>query len=169
MDSTSELKGIVAHLYRNEADNSIYLQVIKYSDTYDTTLIYEYTEGRYRELYKTIWDKHWATVSLINGEVLFVLRTEIARIRDQQFQTVLNLGNTKFYENIWERNSKDIFIEMTDGLAHYNGTDIEYLFHHDQPNVGIFDAVLFQGDVFFLVHEYDTGLSLVYHGTFTKQ
>jgi len=37
--------------------------------------------------------------------------------------------NPNFYQRMWGRNSKDIFLLMTDGLAHYNGTDIEYLFY----------------------------------------
>ena len=53
---------------------------------------------------------------------------------------------------------------MTDGLAHYNGSNIEYLFHYNQPNVEIFGAQLFQNEVFFLINEYSTGLSLIYHG-----
>jgi hypothetical protein len=169
MVNTDGLKGIVEHLYKDEADNALYLQVIKYSNTYDTTFIYEYAQGKYTELYKTIWDKHWATISLINGEVFFVVRAEISKRVDNQFQTLLNLGNTNFYENIWGRSTKDIFIEMTDGLAHYDGTDIQYFFKYNHSSVGIFDGMLFENDVFFLVHEFDTGLSLIYHGKLKAQ
>ena len=141
-----------------------YIQIIKFSNTFDSTFIYEYNQGNYTKLYTTIWDKYWATVSLINNEVYFVLRTEIARRIDNQFKTVLKLDDTNFYENIWGRNSNDIFLEMTDGLAHYNGSNIEYLFHFNKPNTQIFGAALFKDDTFFLVHEFQTGLSLIYHG-----
>lgn len=57
---------------------------------------------------------------------------------------------------------------MTDGLAHYNGSDIEYLFNFTygqaKPWTQIYGAVLFEKEVFFLVDEPPTGLSLVYHG-----
>ncbi len=158
------LNGIVEHLYKNNMDNNIYMQVIKWSNTYDSTFIYEYNQGKFIQLYKTILSKNWANISLINGEVYFILNTKIARKAIGQFQTILDLGNTNFYYNIWGRNSKDIFLEMTDGLAHYNGSGIEYLFHYNQSNVSIFGAALFQNDVFFLVYEYTTGLSLIYHG-----
>jgi len=101
---------------------------------------------------------------LINNEVYFVLRTEIAKRVNNRFQTVLKLENTNFSNDIWGRNFNDIFLEMTDGLAHYNGNDIKYLFKYNQSNVSIFGAALFDKEVFFLVHEFTTSLSLIYHG-----
>ncbi len=164
MFNTAGLIGIVEHLYKNQTDNKIYLQVIKISNTYDSTAIYEYWGDQYTKLYNTQWDNHWASISLINNEVYFILKDEIDRRVNNQFQMVLNLGSTNFYENIWGRNLKDLFLEMENGLAHYNGSDIQYLFHYIQPNVSIFGAVLFENDVFFLVYEYTTRLSLIYHG-----
>jgi len=162
MLNTAGLNGIVEHLYKNGIDNKIYMQVIKFSNTYDTTFIYEYNQGNYTKLYSTIWDKYWATISLINNEVYFVLRTEIAKRVDNQFKTVLKLNNTKFYERIWGRNSNDIFLEMTDGLVHYNGSDMKYLFHFNKPRTHIWGAALFEKEVFFLVSE--PNLNLIYHG-----
>ena len=62
----------------------------------------------------------------------------------------------------------DIFIEMNDGLAHYNGTDIEYLFQFDKPYTAIFRAQLFENDVFFLIYESQTNLSIISHGILTE-
>ena len=54
---------------------------------------------------------------------------------------------------------------MTDGLAHYNGSDVVYLFYFNRtPRTQIYGAALFESDAFFLVYEANTGLSLVYHG-----
>ena len=64
---------------------------------------------------------------------------------------------------------KDIFLLMTVGLAHYNGNDLDYLFHftfaNATPWTQIYGAALFEKDVFFLVDEPPTNLTLIYHGT----
>lgn len=165
MLNTNGLKGIVEELYRNKPDNRIYLRVIKYSNTFDSTFIYEYNNpGKYTELYKTILSNQGAYLSLINGEVYFVLKTEIATRIGNRFQAILKLDGTNFSGGIWGRNLKDIFLTMTDGLAHYNGNDIKYLFHFDKPNTYTSGAVLFDKEVFFLVYEFQTSLSLIYHG-----
>lgn len=166
MINTDGIEGIVEQLYKSKNDQLIYLQVIKFSNTYDTTYIYQYNNsGIYAKLYTTRCDNYWANISLINGEVYFILRDKIAKRIDNQFQTVLTMGGTNFYKRIWGRTSKDIFLLMTDGLAHYNGTDIEYLFYFNiTPQTQIYGASLFEKDVFFLVNEARTGLSLIYHG-----
>ena len=84
---------------------------------------------------------------------------------NSKFTTVLYVDNANFYQRIWGRNSKDIFLLMTDGLAHYNGTDIEYLFYFNKiPRTQISGAALFEEEVFFTVYEALTGLKYIYHG-----
>jgi hypothetical protein len=169
MLNTKVLYGIVTRLYKNFPDNKIYLQVIGGQNSTDSTKIYEYVNGNYQKLYGNIWTKGLQSdISLINGEVHFILGNTIAKRRDNQFQTLIQVNHPNFYQRIWGRNSKDIFLLMTDGLAHYNGRDIEYLFHftfgQSTPWTQIYGAALFENEVFFLVDEPQTGLGLVYHG-----
>lgn len=169
MLNTKVLYGIVTRLYKNFPDNKIYLQVIGGQNLTDSTKIYEYIDGNYQKLYGNIWTKGLqADISLINSEVYFILGNEIAKRKNNQFQTILIVDNPNFYQRIWGRGSKDIFLLMTDGLAHFNGSDMQYLFHFTfgqaTPWTQIFGAALFEREVFFLVYEPPTGLSLVYHG-----
>ena len=90
---------------------------------------------------------------------------QIAILVNNQFKTILNVDNPSFYQRIRGRNSKDIFLLMTDGLAHYNGTDMKYLFYFNvTPRTQIYGAALFDNEVFFLVYEAQTHLNLIYHG-----
>ena len=164
---TDGLNGIVERLYSNKADQKIYLRTnrIGGSTSFDSTLIYEYSQGKFSKIYSSMWARGLqADISLINREVYFVLGSKISKRMDSQFQTVLEINNPNFYQHIWGKNSKDIFLLMTDGLVHYNGSDMEYLFHFNSPTTRIFEAVLFEKDVFFLVYEYETTVSLSYHG-----
>ncbi len=64
---------------------------------------------------------------------------------------VLQVDNPKFYQRMWGRSSNDIFLLMTDGLAHFNGSNIEYLFNFTYPDTEpctqIFGAALFDKGV----------------------
>ena len=166
MLNTEGLYGIVTDLYKNKPDNKIYLLVNGGTNFTDSTKIYELTQGKYKFLYGNIWTKGLqADISLINDEVIFIMGSQIARRVNNQFQNILNVSNPNFYQRIWGRNTKDIFMLMTDGLAHYNGNDVEYLFYFNRtPSTQIYGAALFEKDVFFLVYEAPSGLSLVYHG-----
>jgi len=169
MINTDGLYGIVEHLLKSTLDQKVYLQVVKWSNTYDSTFIYEYEQEKYFELYRNIRTKGLqADISLINNEVYFILGDEIdVRVNDQ-FQNVLKVDNLNFYQKIWGRDSNDIFLEMTDGLAHYNGTDVQYLFHLNGSPTLIFGSAIFGRDVFFLVYEYSTQLNLIYHGKLNR-
>ncbi|MCL4551746.1 MAG: hypothetical protein M1495_24625, partial [Bacteroidetes bacterium] len=165
MQNTDGLQGIVERFYKNKPDEKFYVQTYKIGGGQypDSTLIYEYIQGKYNKIYGSIWTQGLqADISLINGEVYFVLGNEIAKRVNNQFQTFLRVDNPNFYQRIWGRNSKDIFLLMTDGLAHYDGTDIEYLFHFNKPRTQIYigGAALFDYEVFFLADEFSTGLYL---------
>ena len=167
--NTDDLFGIVSHIYKNFNDNKIYLIIIGGTNYTDSTKIYEYTQNNYNLLYGNLWTKGLqADISLINNTVYFVMGNQIAIRVNNNFKTIVDVNNSNFYQRIWGRNSKDIFLLMTDGLAHYNGSDIEYLFYFPLENIKpwtqIYGAALFEKDVFFLVSEPPTGLSLVYHG-----
>jgi len=169
MLNTNELlgKGIVEDFYKNKTDGKIYLRSLQWNkgNSFDSMLVFEYSNGNFNKIYNGTWDyDQAANLSLIDGEVYFILGRKIAKRINNEFITVLNLGNTNFDNDIWGRSSKDIFLRMTDGLAHYNGSDIEYLLHFDKPRTQIFGAALFEKEVFFIVYESPTNLNLIYHG-----
>ena len=58
MLNTDGLKGVVEHLYKNQSKD-IFIQSIDIGggEHYDSTLIYEYSDGRYAKLYSSVWDK----------------------------------------------------------------------------------------------------------------
>ena len=106
MFDTDGLKGIVEPLFFDNTDQSLYMRVTKYSNTYDSTFIYEYDQGKYVQLYKTILSKNWANIGLVDDKVYFILNTEIVVRTNNNFQTILNLDGTNFYRRIWGRNFK---------------------------------------------------------------
>jgi hypothetical protein len=167
MLNTDGLIGIVAQYYKNKSDGNTYVQTYKLGGGVfpDSSLIYEHIEGEYKKIYGSIWTKgQQADISLINGEVYFVLGNEIAKRKNNHFRTIITVDNLDFYQRIWGRNSNDIFLLMTNGLVHYNGSNMEYLIHFDKPRTQIYGAAIFEKEVFFITHESPTSLNLIYHG-----
>ncbi len=175
MLNTEGLHGLVERLYKSQMDSKIYILVIDIGggEHLDSTKIYECTNLtwitdkliKYNKLYSSVWTRGLqADISYINGEVYFILGNKIAKRTNNQFQTFLSVNNSYFFQRIWGRNSKDIFLSMIDGLAHYNGSDIQYLFYINKPSTYILQAILFDTEVFFVVMDYGNDLDLIYHG-----
>lgn len=164
--NTDEIIGIVERLYTNKLDDEIYLRTNRLGggEHYDSTLIYKYKNGKYTKLYGSIWNKgSQADLSRINGKVYFILGDKIAIREANKFKTILQVDNPNFYQRIWGRHINDLFLMMVDGLAHYNGKNIEYLFNYPYQTQ-IFGAELYKNEIFFLVYESKSNLNLIYHG-----
>ncbi|MBU1095282.1 MAG: hypothetical protein KKB34_02275 [Bacteroidetes bacterium] len=171
MLNTDGLTGIVERYYKNKSDGKRYLQTYRLGggEYNDSTLIYEHNQNEYKKIYGNIWTKGLQTdLSLINGEVYFVMGSRIAKRVNNQFRTIITVDNPEFYQRIWGRSMNDIFLLMTDGLVHYNGNDMEYLFQFSNPNTKpwtqIYGAAIFEKEIFFTVYEPPTDLKLIYHG-----
>jgi hypothetical protein len=165
--NNDEIKGIVEHLFENNVDGKIYFQSIKIGGFAhpDSTILYEYYNSHFAKIYSGVWDyENTGDISLILGEVYFIIGKRITKRVNNEFKTFLNLDNTNFDNYIWGLSSKNIFIRMTDGMAHYNGSNIEYLVNFSKPRTKIPGAILFDNEVFFIVYEASTNLNLIYHG-----
>lgn len=162
--NTDGIVGIINHLYKNNYDEKIYFSDIGYWGDYDSSYIYEHSKGKNERIYTSVRGKGTlCDISLINGTVYFILGNRIATRFAGKFITMFTVDNIEFYQRIWGRSSKDIFLMMLDGLVHYNGTDMEYLFYYDQWGSHIDGAAIFDKEVFFLVNQRNN-LNLIYHG-----
>ncbi|MDP4197540.1 MAG: hypothetical protein Q8940_21010, partial [Bacteroidota bacterium] len=75
----------------------------------------------------------------------------------------INEPNYNYY--IFGRNDKDVFISEIDGLAHYNGTDTQYLLKYPVTQYMHAGVVLFEKEVFcsFTETRYN-GMNMIAHG-----
>ena len=53
---------------------------------------------------------------------------------------------------------------MDDGLAHYNGIDLQYLFKFNNPNMLWTQAVILPNVVFYCFWDHTTGKNYIYKG-----
>ncbi len=62
------------------------------------------------------------------------------------------------------RSTEDVFLTMTDGVAHYNGTDVRYLFKFPNPNIHVTFIKAFPGSVFISANDWVTRANFIYRG-----
>jgi hypothetical protein len=79
-------------------------------------------------------------------------------------QDILAIQNNLFRNGIEARSTKDIFLGMTDGITHYNGTDIQYLYEFSNSSIHVTSIKAFSSEVFVLTQDLSTNVSLIYRG-----
>jgi hypothetical protein len=160
-DFNSLFMKIRVNCYKKCFINCIKQDII--NNSADTTLIYEYDEKRLTEIYSDenvpYFKGGWMTI--INGELVLSLRNGIFTYDNNELVPIIKYDSQTLPGAIFGRNKKDIFISTSEGLSHYDGTDIQPVFTGlGWPN----DGILFDKEVFFLNTTLQNGESLVYHG-----
>lgn len=79
-----------------------------------------------------------------------------------------NIQSSEFGGSIAARTTEDVFLGMLNGVAQYNGTDVQYLLTNSSPNIRVEFIKVFPNSLFVLAHDYSTGWNLVYRGYLPK-
>jgi len=130
----------------------------------------EFYQVKDNELIKMYSNKeseiNWASMSNIDGKIYFVIGREVFRYQEKKFRLFLSIDNVNFYTQVTGRNEKDLFIAMSDGIAHYNGTDVEYIYRFPLEGMSIIghplilDEEIFYGIIYLGTQWYN----MVLHG-----
>jgi hypothetical protein len=104
----------------------------------------------------------------VQDQVLFSFNNKICFYSNGEFKT-LNENNdiSRWWLLSCARKENDIFLWVSDGIAHYNGSDIQYVYKLPGP-MSITDGILFENDVFFIASEPSIGATYIIRGRMNK-
>ncbi len=86
-----------------------------------------------------------------NGRIYFYFEKKIHKYENGEFVVYKDLSNSNVNGmKIVGRSINDFFINTSEGIGHYNGTDLKTIYKTNET-VGMFDAAIFKKEVFFLV------------------
>lgn len=128
----------------------------------DTSFIYEFDGNNFKTFYKGITTTDQiADVFLIDKKIYVRKGYDIFEIEDNEQNFVLRLPNEA---TLVGRNKKDIFLCQSDGVSHYNGNNIEYLYQFQNSNIFINGAAIFNDEIFILYYDNNLFYNLILHG-----
>lgn len=112
-----------------------------------------------------------ATMNLIDGTIYFMTSSKKIyqiggiNIPYKLWQT-FNLENFRY--EVYGRHKEDLFLRMLDGVAHYNGTDIQQLYTFPEQSQAriMYEPMIFKEDVFFTIRDPSLGVisNMILHG-----
>jgi len=99
----------------------------------------------------------------LGNKVDFIIGFDLYGYDKGNFIKIGRLSDAPEFLNVgFGRNTKDIFLGMRDGIAHYNGEDTKYLIKTNN-NVWIRNGIIFEKEVFFVGRDVN-GNNLMFHG-----
>jgi hypothetical protein len=132
----------------------------------DTIQLYELRNSDLNVIYSnTIDNITYESFNKIGESVFFLISQNVFRYLNGNFEKLISFNEPNFGYQIYGRSSKDIFIRMRDGLAHYNGTDVQYLFRFSNSYTSIRNVpAIFNKEIFFCVFDPINNINMVLHG-----
>jgi len=163
---TFENSGVINIIKYSQKNDKYYCNsVLNNGDGNYTERVYEFDRENLKLLNEHIMTSEMSsTINSIAGNIYIALGKEVFRYVNSTMEKMFEVNEPNFGGQLWGRNRNDILIRMHDGVAHYNGTDIQYLFKFPNDNRLSANAMVFEKEVFIPAKDYTTGYSLIYHG-----
>tara|TARA_R110000868_G_C10953318_1_gene767983 strand:+ start:130 stop:1161 length:1032 start_codon:yes stop_codon:yes gene_type:complete len=153
-------------------EERVFLQGININSQPDSFFFYALKGDELMEIFSTPSSNNTEVISLhkIGEKIYFVVGSTINKVKNNSLIKWKEISSPDFGYQIYGRHEKDIFLRMKNGLVHYNGEDISYLFDLNNTLFSISNnAILFEDEVFFIVNDFDEGTNYIYHGILTDQ
>lgn len=132
----------------------------------DTLIFYKSKSNNLSEIYRNSLDKIvFGNLSQLGNDIYFLIGQDLKQYVNGNFQIVISFNESMFGYQASGRNKKDIFLRMKDGIAHYNGDNVEYLYHFSNNYTSTLnEPIIMENDVFYAVHDNQNDLNLILRG-----
>jgi hypothetical protein len=99
----------------------------------------------------------------LDDKIYFIIGFDLFDYVNSNFIKLARLSDLSEFLNVgFGRSVKDVFLGMRNGIAHYNGTNTEYLIKTEE-NTFVRTGIIFAKDVFMMGRD-QKGNNLIYHG-----
>jgi hypothetical protein len=137
----------------SSASNKYCLMATRFESFGDTDKIFEYDGNVIKEFYS---GQLKASVNAMEDNAYVCIGQIIYKYQNDQLSTWKDFSGTQHRGRIWGRSEIDFFTVGSNGLTHYNGTDLVTLY---PTNLFINDVFVFQQDIFILCNN-----KIIIHG-----
>jgi len=96
----------------------------------DSAYISRISVNKLNKIYEVAADLPMS-LAQVGNDIAFVVTKSLYRYSNGSLEHVMDINNSNFASCVYGRSYSDIFIKMCDGVGHYNGTDIVYLYKFD--------------------------------------
>lgn len=144
---------------------NLFLVGVKYNQPNpDSFFVYNYANKALKKIYEAT-NISWVDVNLIGDRAYIVAGNDVYEFENNYVRKIMNFDGYNFGQAIYGRSKNDLFLRMYDGIAHYNGTDIQYLYKFGNNFTSWRGRVLdFGNEIFFSVMDIVNNKQMMLHG-----
>jgi hypothetical protein len=136
----------------------------------DTISFYRIQKGSLEKIYSNSENSiGWGNFGIVGNQLLFWIDNEVFAYNEGNLTNIFKVENKNFDYYLFGRNAKDIFINMKDGIAHYNGNNIKYIKKYNNPLLSTTGGLLFKNEYFGGFLSRTNRSNIILHGKINKK
>lgn len=144
VDMPKERVGFSLIRQASKESNHYYLSGTRFESVEDTNKIFEFDGSNLR----TIWSgTEVSSVNEIGGRIYLAIGKKIYKYQNDVLNIWKDFSGTTYVGRVWGRGEKDFFGVASDGLVHYNGTDLITIY---PTHLFINDLLVIENDIYML-------------------
>lgn len=131
----------------------------KYQPWVDSSAVWEYDGKNLKQIHVGIMEdmENGCAMNKINGVIYITIGKKIYRYIYGKLYEYLTVTHPDFVFAVYGRNEKDLLLWGKEGLLHYNGTDVQYIYKSEWP-IFILERVLtFDKEIYFCAKNENNG------------
>ena len=115
----------------------------KFNPWVDSSAVWEYDGKNLKQIHVGIMEdmENGCAMNKINGVIYITIGNKIYRYIYGKLYEYLTVTHPDFVFAVYGRNEKDLFLWGIEGLLHYNGTDVQYIYKPEWP-INIRDKII---------------------------
>jgi hypothetical protein len=150
-----------AKVFPGYQDKHCFILGLKYKHTpfVDSSAVWEYDGKKLNQIYVGVMEDldNGCALNKINGIIYITIGHKIYRYYEGKLCDYLNVTHPDFVMAVYGRNEKDLFLWAREGLLHYNGTDVQYVYKPGWPIYINERVLLFDKEVYICAQNTTTG------------
>ena len=131
----------------------------------DSSKIYLFSGDNLQEIYSAVETVgSMGDIAKVPGGILLLKGRGLFFFDGTNQQELITIQNSEFGNSVVGRGIKDVFFGMWDGIAQYNGADIQYLYNFSDPNIRIDFIKVFPNSIFINSYNRTLQINIIFRG-----
>lgn len=137
-------------MYKENGRYFIWANSNDYSTWTDTLKILEFDGKKVKEIASQQYsDYSGISMTFIKGRTYFFINSDVCRYIDGGIKVIKTIPGINRGYILGGRSENDLFFALPEGVAHYNGTDLQ-LIYKKPASTYIYDMAIFENEIFIL-------------------
>ncbi|MGE5496457.1 MAG: hypothetical protein ACM3Q2_00165 [Syntrophothermus sp.] len=131
----------------------------------DSAHILLYNGSSFKKIFSGFFNNEEALgLDEIDNAIYIEKGNKVYKLINNDVVFFMEYPSTNYLTGISGRSENDILLFLDNGIAHYNGKDVAFLYKFNNPDLRVNNTFCFQNSIYLLAYDYATNFNIILKG-----